>query len=119
MKTLYYGDNGIHEFWEEDKKNGDRLLIFRNHKEKQWLAHIMNPRGDDVIGDDKQNKKNPKGTWTCLSAKTSGQLAKKITIQENMKIEFNYTKIYKGKKRMKLVAAITPQKALKESKEND
>ncbi|GEM_PF-5833644 len=35
-RLLYWGDNGIHEFWE----NADStFLVFRNHPEQVWSAH--------------------------------------------------------------------------------
>ncbi len=36
LKTLYWGDNGVHEFWESEDRE---LLIFRNHHEQGWTAH--------------------------------------------------------------------------------
>ena len=35
-KMLYWGDNGVHEFWESEDHE---LLIFRNHGESGWSAH--------------------------------------------------------------------------------
>lgn len=35
-KLLYWGDNGVHEFWESVDHE---LLIFRNHAEAHWSAH--------------------------------------------------------------------------------
>jgi hypothetical protein len=35
-KVLYWGDNGVHEFWESEDHE---LLILRNHGESQWTAH--------------------------------------------------------------------------------
>jgi hypothetical protein len=33
---LFWGDNGVHEFWED----ADRIyLILRNHGEQSWSAH--------------------------------------------------------------------------------
>jgi len=34
--VLYWGDNGIHEFWESEDQS---LLILRNHPESFWSAH--------------------------------------------------------------------------------
>jgi hypothetical protein len=34
--VLYWGDNGIHEFWESEDHS---LLILRNHPESFWSAH--------------------------------------------------------------------------------
>lgn len=34
---LYYGDNGVHEFWES---TDHEVLIFRNHGEKWWIVTI-------------------------------------------------------------------------------
>lgn len=33
--NLYYGDNGQHEFWENE---GRTYLIIRNHGEQSWFA---------------------------------------------------------------------------------
>lgn len=33
--NLYYGDNGAHEFWENE---GGTYLIIRNHGEHHWRA---------------------------------------------------------------------------------
>ena len=33
---LYWGDNGVHEFWESEDTE---LLILRNHGESTWTAH--------------------------------------------------------------------------------
>jgi hypothetical protein len=35
-KLLYWGDNGVHEFWESEDHE---LLILRNHGESHWTAH--------------------------------------------------------------------------------
>jgi hypothetical protein len=35
-KLLYWGDNGLHEFWESEDHE---LLILRNHGESDWTAH--------------------------------------------------------------------------------
>jgi hypothetical protein len=35
-KQLFWGDNGVHEFWESEDHE---LLIFRNHGECDWSAH--------------------------------------------------------------------------------
>jgi hypothetical protein len=35
-KELYWGDNGVHEFWETEDTE---LLILRNHGESDWTAH--------------------------------------------------------------------------------
>ncbi len=35
-KELYWGDNGVHEFWESEDTE---LLILRNHGESSWTAH--------------------------------------------------------------------------------
>jgi hypothetical protein len=35
-KLLYWGDNGVHEFWESEDHE---LLILRNHGEAHWTAH--------------------------------------------------------------------------------
>jgi len=35
-KQLFWGDNGVHEFWESEDHE---LLIFRNHGESHWTAH--------------------------------------------------------------------------------
>jgi hypothetical protein len=34
--TLFWGDNGVHEFWESEDQE---LLILRNHHEQFWSAH--------------------------------------------------------------------------------
>jgi len=113
--TLFYGDNGCHEFWE-----GENLFIFRNHTEKVWQAQFKKHGGHKVIEDHKATirgkKENPMLICVSLTAKTSGQLAKKIVIQEKIDIEFDYTKVYKGKSPMKLVTERPSEKALKESK---
>lgn len=111
MVILFYGDNGIHEFWE-----GETLLILRNHPEQYWTAMKKEAKGHKVIGDDKKNAKSKAGTWYCLSAKSSGELAKMIEIQEGITIEFEYAKRYQGKERMKLVEKKPIKKAITESK---
>jgi len=35
-KQLFWGDNGVHEFWESEDRE---LLILRNHGEAYWTAH--------------------------------------------------------------------------------
>jgi hypothetical protein len=35
-KELYWGDNGVHEFWESEDTE---LLILRNHGESSWTVH--------------------------------------------------------------------------------
>jgi hypothetical protein len=35
-KTLYWGENEFHEFWESEDHE---LLILRNHPEQAWTAH--------------------------------------------------------------------------------
>lgn len=35
-KLLYWGDNGVHEFWESEDRE---LLILRNHGESYWTSH--------------------------------------------------------------------------------
>lgn len=35
-KQLFWGDNGVHEFWESEDSE---LLILRNHGEAHWTAH--------------------------------------------------------------------------------
>jgi hypothetical protein len=35
-KLFYWGNNGIHEFWESEDHE---LLILRNHGESHWTAH--------------------------------------------------------------------------------
>jgi hypothetical protein len=35
-KLLYWGDNGVHEFWESEDHE---LLILKNHGESHWTAH--------------------------------------------------------------------------------
>lgn len=110
MVILFYGDNGIHEFWE-----GETLLILRNHPEEYWTAMKKEAGGHKVIGDDKKNAKSKAGTWYCLSAKSSGQLAKMIVIQEGITIEFDKEKSYQGKKVMKLAKKKPSKKVLKEA----
>ena len=34
---LYYGDNGVHEFWES---TNSQVLILRNHGEKWWIVLV-------------------------------------------------------------------------------
>lgn len=34
MKPIYHGDNGVHEFWENED-----YVILRNHPEREWTAH--------------------------------------------------------------------------------
>lgn len=34
---LYWGDNGIHEFWESSDRT---LLVLRNHPDDFWSAHL-------------------------------------------------------------------------------
>lgn len=36
--NLYYGDNGVHEFWEDAER---RFLIIRNHNETSWFALLV------------------------------------------------------------------------------
>lgn len=36
--NLYYGDNGQHEFWENE---GRTFLIIRNHGHQSWLAVLV------------------------------------------------------------------------------
>jgi len=38
--TLYYGDNGVHEFWETPKGSKPSVLMYRNHQEKYWTANV-------------------------------------------------------------------------------
>lgn len=115
MVTLHYGDNGKHEFWE-----GKTLFIFRNKNEKTWQSQKKENGSYTVIEDNKatiQGKKNnPTLVCVVLTARSSGQLAKKIVIQEGTEIEFDYTKVYKGKPPMRLKEERTPEKAFKESK---
>jgi len=35
-KSLYWGNNGVHDFWESEDHE---LLILRNHGESHWTAH--------------------------------------------------------------------------------
>lgn len=34
---LYYGDNGVHEFWES---TNHEVMIFRNHGKKWWMMFV-------------------------------------------------------------------------------
>lgn len=35
-KRMYWGDNGVQEFWESED---DSLLVLRNHQESRWIAY--------------------------------------------------------------------------------
>jgi len=89
--TLYFGDNGVHEFWESEDK---RFLFIHNHGERYWQAL----RVDDVFSNQ-----------GALSAKS---LAKKI--ERNCDYQFNFNvgsywlRLYPHHKQMKLVAIPQP-----------
>lgn len=36
-KRMYWGDNGLHEFWQSED---GVLLVLRNHPETEWLAFV-------------------------------------------------------------------------------
>ena len=115
MVTLHYGDNGSHEFWQ-----GKTLIIFRNKPEKIWQSQKIDKGAFTVIDDKKATiagkKNNPMLLSVTLAAKSAGELAKKIVIQEDIEIEFDYTKVYKGKPPMKLKEERPSDEAIKDSK---
>ena len=88
MNILKYGDNGVHDYF-----GNKHLLILRNHGEIHWSAMKVD-QGFSVIGDNKANEINrnkadygTSATFTCLSATTALELAKKIEKQESMIIK--------------------------------
>jgi hypothetical protein len=115
MVTLHYGDNGQHEFWE-----GKSLIIFRNKPEKIWQSQKKDHGSFTVIDDIKATiagkKNHPNLVSVTLAAPSSGQLAKKIVIQEGIEIEFDYTKVFKGKPPMRLQTQRPPNDTIKDSK---
>ncbi len=115
MVTLHYGVSDVHEFWE-----CRTLLIFRNLPEKSWQSMKKNNGEYTVIDDLKQFAKRSKSEFSLssitLGALSSGELAKKIVIQEEIEIKFDYTKIYKGKSPMTLKKGTPPDHAIRSSK---
>ncbi len=54
-------DNGVHEFFEDDK-----IVVFRNHGEKRWVALMKQGGGFRLLG---QSKRRP-GDDTTTTVKT-------------------------------------------------
>lgn len=50
MTPMYYGDNGLHEFWQDAER---KKMILRNHPEDHWSAHVDGGHVycDGTIGD--------------------------------------------------------------------
>ena len=66
MRLLYYGDNGVHEFWESTISEDVAFLIFRNHGEKHWTAHRKYRIGRNI------------GFAYLFAAKTAREAAKRL-----------------------------------------
>jgi len=75
--TLYRGDNGAQEFWENSTT--PHILIFRNHTQKEWLANI----DGQVLYDDKA---------FLVTTQTPQQMAQIIQNKHNVKITFSTEK---------------------------
>ena len=89
MTTLFYGDNGQHEFWQN--KSGS-VLIIRNHTEDVWIVMVLN--GDQMPIDKTraaQLRKTADITPTLTDSNLTA-LIKRIARQYEVRLTFDKSK---------------------------
>jgi len=81
--TLYYGDNGVHEFWETPKGSKPSVLMYRNHQEKYWTANV-----NGLLLEEPLNTQDIKRHifLKLAAAKTAEDMVKLIEKREGIKL---------------------------------
>ena len=105
VATLYYGDNGLHEFWESEDSN---VLMWRNHKETFWVANVDGAMVEDKNATKEAQLKDRAVTSVLLTTPTADDMVAKLLEHKKVKITLDRSRKFKKNSRgdrMRLVKA--------------
>ena len=97
-ETLYYGNNGVHHFWQNSRSSGEEnnVCIFLNHGQKIWICHLGTPGyvEDPVLS--MKAKEVSSNTSFPLQGGTIQEIVSKLETYFDIQVEFNTEKIWQG-----------------------
>lgn len=90
--TVHHGDNGSQEYWETVKDDSPRVVLFRNHfdKEGRWLAQV----GGEMVTDKARTaraRRRLATTWCGLYEPSAEAVARRLERYRLVRVLFTAT----------------------------